>query len=108
MIGVLFYHCYGLFVIAEKHRKKILKKGGRMRDLMHINEHLAGVVLMTFSGLLLLAGLLSGFIDEFIRGIGIQEELYHFLSASFGVHVLANIWYVSHLKKEEKGYFDKK
>lgn len=104
-LGILLIHCVHLFFISERHRKHIVKNGSDSVELRHNQEHLAGVILMFFCGSLLESGLILIFIDRFIIDAPVSPSLFNYVSGMMGVYLIANIWYIVHLKKEESGFF---
>ncbi len=105
VLGIMLTHCAHLFLISRRHRKHILENGSDPVDLRHNQEHLAGVVLMFFCGTLLEIGMVLIFIDLFVIGIAATQNLLSYMWGMMGTYLIANIWYVTHLKREESGFF---
>lgn len=96
-------------ISAYRHRTEIDKlddSSTKRNFMLHNNEHLAGVLLLLVSGTVMLLTMVLSFIAYNIFGhdkldVLIVDVMY----IASSVYFLSNIWYISHLIKEENGPF---
>ena len=84
----------------------MIEGNASLKELKHNHEHLAGVILMIFCSLMMLLGLVLLFYQHYILQESVDEILINYLAGVFGVFMIANIWYVRHIKKEERGKYN--
>lgn len=102
VLSVLIYDCLGFYALSMKRRRELFRENAANKDFKYYQEHIANIVLMIFSGGMIMVGLFFLVYQHYVLMEKVDETTINFLAGMFGVFVIANIWYVRHIKKDER------